>query len=99
MTPLSEFFTVTAQGLLQTASRADAQDRQLGMKAYNALSALVLHSGNDCLGHMEQLVEEMLLRLKNSFGCLDKECELQGLLCGVLQTLTQRLKGKIAPGA
>jgi importin subunit beta-1 len=37
--------------------------------------------------------------LKNSFGNLDKECELQGLLCGVLQTLTQRLKGKITPGA
>lgn len=99
MTPLSEFFTMTVQALLATASRPDTQEKQLGMKSYNALCALVLRAGNDCLGHMEMLVQEILLRLKNSFGCLDKDCELQGLLCGVLQALTQRLKIKILPAA
>lgn len=37
-TPLSEFFTAIAMALLEVVSRPDADDRQLRMAGYNALS-------------------------------------------------------------
>eukprot|EP00929_Paragymnodinium_shiwhaense_P119155 TRINITY_DN9102_c0_g1_i3.p1 TRINITY_DN9102_c0_g1~~TRINITY_DN9102_c0_g1_i3.p1 ORF type:complete len:869 (+),score=201.79 TRINITY_DN9102_c0_g1_i3:154-2760(+) len=98
-TALSQFFPMLAEGLLAVAARPDAQERNLRMAAYNALSVLVTHSGNDCLGHMEKLMQEMLNHLANSFKCLDRECELQGYICGVLTALTQRLREKLLPAA
>mmetsp|Transcript_40729 Transcript_40729/g.89010 ORF Transcript_40729/g.89010 Transcript_40729/m.89010 type:complete len:864 (-) Transcript_40729:79-2670(-) len=98
-TPLSEFFTGLAQALLEVSARPDASERNLRMAAYNALSVLVGHSGNDCLVHMNTLVQEMLNHLANSFKTMDKECELQGYICGVLTALTQRLRENILPFA
>jgi importin subunit beta-1 len=44
-------------------------------------------------------VEEMLVHLNVSFQVLDKECELQSLICGVLMNLTLRLRQQIIPYA
>lgn len=98
-TPLSEFFTSLAQGLLQVVARPDAGERQLRMKAYEALSILVGRSGNDCLSHMEALVQEMLNHLNGSFKIVDRDCELQGCICGVLIALVQRMREKVMPAA
>merc|ERR1740138_1588723 len=101
-TALSEFFTALAQALLQVVKRPDADDRQLRMAAYEALSALVSHSGNDCMGHMEALVQEMLTHLSESFNmpqAKERECELQGFICGVLTALVQRMRERILPAA
>eukprot|EP00442_Polarella_glacialis_P058757 CAMPEP_0115060620 /NCGR_PEP_ID=MMETSP0227-20121206/7562_1 /TAXON_ID=89957 /ORGANISM="Polarella glacialis, Strain CCMP 1383" /LENGTH=861 /DNA_ID=CAMNT_0002445849 /DNA_START=451 /DNA_END=3032 /DNA_ORIENTATION=- len=94
-TALSEFFTGLAQGLLEVVARPDADERQLRMAGYNALSVLVARAGNDCLGHMQALVEEMLRHLASSFKNVDRECELQGYICGVLTALVQRLRDKM----
>jgi len=98
-TALSEFFTILAQRLLEVVARPDADERQLRMAGYNALSVLVSRSGNDCCGHMELLVQEMLRHLSSSFKNVDRECELQGYICGVLTALVQRLREKILPAA
>jgi len=94
---LSEFFPALAQALLEVTMRPEASERNLRMAAYNALSVLCSHAGNDCMGFMEKLVEEMLNHLSNSFKNISGECELQGYICGVLTALTVRLREKIMP--
>lgn len=120
-TPLSEFFTAIAMALLEVVSRPDADDRQLRMAGYNALSVaersqppgrlfwcffwlallletycfgsssahpspqtkdrdfpwhngevLVSKAGNDCLGHMQALTQEMLKHLQESYKSMDR---------------------------
>lgn len=94
-TALSESFTDVAQRLLEVVARHDADERQLRMAGYSALSTLVIRSGADCAPHMEVLVQEMLRHLMDSFKNVDRECELQGFICGVLTALVQRLREKI----
>uniref|UniRef100_A0A7S4SW61 Importin N-terminal domain-containing protein n=1 Tax=Alexandrium monilatum TaxID=311494 RepID=A0A7S4SW61_9DINO len=98
-TALSEIFTDIAQSLLEVVARPDADERQLRMAGYNALSVLVSRAGSDCHGHMELLVQEMLRHLMSSFKNVDRECELQGYICGVLTALVQRLRERILPAA
>ncbi|CAE7295630.1 KPNB1 [Symbiodinium microadriaticum] len=86
-TPLSEFFTAIATALLEVVARPDADERQLRMAGYNALSVLVSKAGNDCLPHMQALTQEMLKHLQASYKSIDRECELQGYICGVLTSL------------
>lgn len=98
-TPLSEFFTSLVEALLAVSQRPDASDRNLRMAAYNSLSMLISKAGNDCLQHMAPVLQHMLTVLEQSFQVLDKECELQGFICGVLTNLTTRLRQQIAPVA
>mmetsp|Transcript_24980 Transcript_24980/g.40123 ORF Transcript_24980/g.40123 Transcript_24980/m.40123 type:complete len:860 (+) Transcript_24980:81-2660(+) len=98
-TPLSEFFTGLAEKLLEVSKRPDANERNLRTAAYNSLSTLIENSGNDCIPFLGKLVEEMLIHLNASFQALDKECELQSLICGVLMNLTLRLRQQIIPYA
>jgi importin subunit beta-1 len=98
-TPLSEFFPSLAQALLQVVARPDADERQLRMAGYNALSVLCSRAGNDCCGHMATLVQEMLNHLSMSFKNVERECELQGFICGVLTELVNRLREKVLPAA
>lgn len=98
-TVLSEHFTLLAQCLLEVVARPDADERQLRMAAYNALSVLVAHAGEDCLPHMEPLLQEMVRQLSASFKNVERECELQGFICGVLTALVQRLRSRILPVA
>ncbi|CAE7559653.1 KPNB1 [Symbiodinium sp. KB8] len=98
-TPLSEFFTAIATALLEVVARPDADERQLRMAGYNALSVLVSKAGNDCLPHMQALTQEMLKHLQASYKSIDRECELQGYICGVLTSLVSRLREKVAMAA
>jgi len=95
-TPLSEFFTAIATALLEVVARPDADERQLRMAGYNALSVLVSKAGNDCLPHMQALTQEMLKHLQASYKSIDRECELQGYICGVLTSLVSRLREQVA---
>jgi len=96
-TPFSPFFPDLAKALLQVATRPDADERQLRMSAYNALSILCSHAGNDCLSHMAALLQEMLNHLDQSFRNVERECELQGFICGVITALVQRLRAQVLP--
>jgi len=77
-------------------ARPDADERQLRMAGYNALSVLVSKAGNDCLPHMQALTQEMLKHLQASYKSIDRECELQGYICGVLTSLVSRLREQVA---
>eukprot|EP00927_Polykrikos_kofoidii_P061297 TRINITY_DN56150_c0_g1_i1.p1 TRINITY_DN56150_c0_g1~~TRINITY_DN56150_c0_g1_i1.p1 ORF type:complete len:899 (-),score=160.62 TRINITY_DN56150_c0_g1_i1:291-2879(-) len=94
-TPLSDFFLAVGRALLEVTVRPDASEKNLRMAAFNALSFLVSNSGNDCLGHCEQLMQEMIMQLRNSFKVVTAECEIQGLICGVLTALTHRLRERV----
>jgi len=84
---------------VQVCKRPDADERQLRMSAYNCLSVVVGHAGQDCQQHMGQLVQEMLSHLEASYANTDRECELQGFICGVLTALVQRMRDTVAPAA
>jgi importin subunit beta-1 len=60
---------------------------------------LIAKAGNDCLQYMGALLDEMLKHLSESFKIIDKECELQGYICGVLTNLVTRLRQQVAPKA
>jgi importin subunit beta-1 len=98
-TPLSKHFGSLAEKLLEVSKRPDASERNLRTSAYNALSVLIARAGNDCLPFLGKLVEEMLNHLNQSFQVMDKECELQSLICGVLMSLTMRLRQQVSPFA
>mmetsp|Transcript_29930 Transcript_29930/g.80044 ORF Transcript_29930/g.80044 Transcript_29930/m.80044 type:complete len:868 (+) Transcript_29930:124-2727(+) len=101
-TALSEFFPSAAEALVGCVSRPDAEERQLRMTAYNALSVLVSRAGLDCAGHMQTLTQVMLTHLSASFALpeqVSRECELQGYICGVLTALVQRLREATLPVA
>jgi importin subunit beta-1 len=97
---MSEFFTSLAQALLICVARPDADERQLRMAGYGALGVLVSKAGNDCLGHMDVLLQEMLKHLAASFTAphgLERECEWQGFICGVLTASVQRMGERVLP--
>lgn len=94
-TALSEFFASIAEKLLVVSKRPDAAEKNLRTSAYNSLSTLIARSGNDCTPFLGKLVEEMLNHLGASFQVIDKECEIQSLICGVLMSLTMRLRQQI----
>lgn len=99
-TPMSEFFTSLAEALIATAGRPDSQERNLRMAAFECVSMLVSKAGNDCLQHMPILLNALLQTLDQSLqGNIDKECELQGYILGVLTNLTSRLRQQAAPAA
>lgn len=101
-TPMSEHFTSLAQGLLECVARPDADEKQLRMAAYGALGVLVSRAGNDCLGPMSVLTQEMLNHLAASFTAprgLERECELQGFICSVLTAVVQRMDAQVLPAA
>lgn len=96
---LDEFFPGLVGALLQVVARPDGGDKQLPMAGYFAISHLVRHAGSSCMDHLFGLVEEMLNQLSRSFSNLERECELQGFICGVLIDLVQRLGPQIQPAA
>jgi len=91
-TELSAFFPALVKALIDVTVRPDASERNLRMAAYNSLSVLISKAGNDCVQYMAEIMQQMITHLEQSFQVMDKECELQGYICGVLTNLTQRLR-------
>jgi len=102
-TILSEPFFSLARELIVTASRPDAEEKNLGEAAYSALSMLIGKAGMDCVPMMEQITVAILEKLEATFQITaadpnyHKVMDVQGSLCGCLQVLTVRLKEKIQP--
>jgi len=90
--PMAPFFQTICQALLTAAEREDAADTRLRSSAYEALNEVVRCSNDDTLPLVQQLVSVMLQKLALTFqlqvtsnDAREKQAELQGLLCGVLQ--------------
>jgi len=101
---LSPIFIELATALLNCTDRADAGENNLRSSAYEALNTTIANAAEDTKGAIEQLLPAICQRLQQTFTMQivsndDKEtqCELQGLLCGCLQVITQKLEARVVP--
>lgn len=100
--PLSQYFEGLVKALLHIADRQDASESNLRINAYAALSALITHAARDTYGFLDQCVQVFLQKLEQTLkqGSISPEereqlNNVQGLLCGTLQVLTQKLDAHI----
>jgi len=101
---LSPLFVDLARALLACTERPDAGENNLRCSAYEALNTTLTNAADDTKVHIEQLLPVILQRLEASFQMQivsndDREAqtELQGLLCGCLQVMTQKLGEQALP--
>lgn len=98
--PLSPFFQDIVQNLLMVTHREDAGESRLRTAAYETLNEVVRCSTEETAPIVMQLVPVIMVELhqtleaeKLSTDEREKRSELQGLLCGCLQVIIQKLGG------
>lgn len=103
-TRLSQYWAGLVEGLLNAADREDSTENSLRSSCYEALNMLIQVAPGDCMAHVQQLMPAMIARLEKTFQMQivsmdDKteQSELQSLLCGCLQVLTQKLGASMKP--
>ncbi|XP_072967248.1 importin subunit beta-1-like isoform X2 [Typha angustifolia] len=96
--PLFPFFQDIIQALLTVTHREDAGESRLRTAAYETLNEVVRCSNDETAPIILQLVPVIMLELhqtleaqKLSSDEREKQNELQGLLCGCLQVVIQKL--------
>jgi importin subunit beta-1 len=94
--PLTPFFQEIVQSLLTATHREDAGESRLRTAAYEALNEVVRCSNDDTSLMVAQLVTVIMQELhqtleKQNVSSDDRQNELQGLLCGCLQVIIQKL--------
>lgn len=101
---LSPFFQNLVGQLLQTTEREDSDESNLRCSAYEAINVLIQNGAKDTHALILQLIPIFADRLEKTFSLQilsqdDREAqsELQSLLCGVLQVITQKLGEQIKP--
>jgi importin subunit beta-1 len=95
---LSQYIPTLFQTLLQTTERSGWDEHYLRVRAFEAINSLIIHSAVDCKPILVQLLPAVVEKLARSFNLPvvtneDKEHKegLQGLLCGLIQTLCIKL--------
>lgn len=85
-----------------TTDRPDARAENLRTAAYEALNVVITTAPAPALPSLERLVPVILERLEKTFmvEVVNQDdrmikAELQGLLCGVIQVLAQRLEDQM----
>lgn len=96
--PLSPFFQEIVQALLTATHREDAGESRLRTAAYETLNEVVRCSTDETAPMVLQLVPVIMMELhktlevqKLSSDEREKQSEVQGLLCGCLQVIIQKL--------
>ncbi|XP_024931684.3 importin subunit beta-1-like [Ziziphus jujuba] len=96
--PLTPFFQEIVQSLLTVTHREDAGESRLRTAAYETLNEIVRCSTDETAPLVLQLVPVIMMELHNtlegqklSSDEREKQGELQGLLCGCLQVIIQKL--------
>lgn len=96
--PLTPFFHEIVQSLLTVTHREDAGESRLRTAAYEALNEVVRSSTEETASLVLQLVPVIMMELhqtleaqKLSSDERERQSELQGLLCGCLQVIIQKL--------
>lgn len=96
--PLTPFFQEIVQALLTVTHREDAGESRLRTAAYETLNEVVRCSTDETAPMVLQLVPLIMMELhqtleaqKLSSDEREKQNELQGLLCGCLQVIIQKL--------
>ncbi len=95
---LSPYMQPLLEKLLQVADRPDADEKNLRVAAFEAVSALIQNAAKDCNHLLKELFPAIITRLQTSFSIAtltgeDKEHleGVQGLLCGLIQVLVIKL--------
>ncbi|KAF8069441.1 KPNB1 [Scenedesmus sp. PABB004] len=99
--PLSPFFKEIITVLLSTAQRSDpsaVDSTRLAISAFEAINDMVRAASPDTLDTVGQLTPVFLAEINKTFAMpagsgelREKQAELQGQLCGVLQVIMQKL--------
>lgn len=96
--PLSRYFEGLLGGLFKVSERSDAADGNLLSASYDAITDLIRSSAPDVYPVVKKAFPALLQRLYNTFmnpGISlqerQKVCEAQGLLCGAVQAVVQKL--------
>ncbi|OMO87905.1 hypothetical protein CCACVL1_08665 [Corchorus capsularis] len=96
--PLTPFFQEIVQSLLTVTHREDAGESRLRTAAYETLNEVVRCSTDETAPLVLQLVPVIMLELHNtlegqklSSDEREKQSDFQGLLCGCLQVIIQKL--------
>ncbi|XP_031494714.1 importin subunit beta-1-like [Nymphaea colorata] len=95
---LTPFFQNVVEALLSTAHRQDAGESRLRTSAYETLNEVVRCSTEETAATVMQLIPVFLMELNQTLEMQklsseerEKQNELQGLLCGCLQVIIQKL--------
>lgn len=90
---LSKYMDSVLLSLLKTVERNDVTEANLTVNAWEAISAFIAAAARDTYPTLESYVNEFLVRLDATLKAphSTKLDEVQGLLCGALQSLTQKL--------
>jgi len=104
--PLHKFFVEAVRMLLHCAERPDSDNHHLRTAAYESLNVVLSTAHESASDALLQITGEMLSRLEKTFSMStlsqddqNRQNQLQGLLCGVLQVLIQKLDEDIKPYA
>ncbi|KAL5552439.1 hypothetical protein UlMin_002615, partial [Ulmus minor] len=96
--PLTPFFQDIIQALLNATQREDSGESRLRTAAYETLNEVVRCSTDETAPMVMHLVPVIMDKLQHTFVMRgpsseerEKQNELQGLLCGCLQVLIQKL--------
>lgn len=96
---LSKFMPTLLDRLMQVIDREDADESNLRVAAFEAVSVLVQNSAPDCLNLLKTLLPVIINRLQASFAIPaltneDRERKegIQGLLCCLLQVIVLKLQ-------
>jgi len=103
---LTPFFNHTLMELMKTTEREDSDENNLRASAYETIGEFIQAGARDTNPTVLQATPHFIERLKKSFSIQvlntedrDAQAELQSLLCGVLQNITQKLGAEIKPHA
>uniref|UniRef100_A0A7S3V798 Importin N-terminal domain-containing protein n=2 Tax=Chaetoceros debilis TaxID=122233 RepID=A0A7S3V798_9STRA len=96
---LSAYMQPLLEKLMQVVDRSDADEKNLRVAAFEAVSALIQNAAPDCKPLLKKLLPVIVERLQKSFTISfltneDKEHieGVQGLLCGLIQVLVLQLE-------
>ena len=90
--PLSPFFLDIVQALLAVTHREDATESRLRTAAYETLNEVVRCSTAESAATVLQLAPLIMAELHKALEVAsEKQGELQGLLCGCLQVIIQKV--------
>ena len=95
---LTPYMPTLLETLLKVTDREDADENNLRVASFEAVSALIQNAAPDCLVLLQKMLPVIVGRLQASFAQSvltneDKERKegVQGLLCGLIQVLVMRL--------
>jgi len=103
---LSPFFQGIITKLMQTVDRSDSDENNLRTSAYEAMNVLIQSGARDTHPTIVAALPHFIERFEKTFHMQivstdDKveQAELQSLLCGVLQVITQKISSAVQPWA